>query len=72
MAFQLASDHVPPTWPAPGIPQQMHVDVMVEDTKDAGVEVVEHGAKHLDGDTYADPAGHPFCLIKRPGWAAQL
>jgi hypothetical protein len=18
---------------------------------------------------YADPAGHPFCLIRRPGWA---
>jgi catechol 2,3-dioxygenase-like lactoylglutathione lyase family enzyme len=21
------------------------------------------------GDVYADPAGHPFCLIRRPGWA---
>ena len=29
-----------------------------------------------DGDggsrVYADPAGHPFCLIPRPGWAAPI
>jgi hypothetical protein len=31
------------------------------------------GARKLDGeDVFADPAGHPFCLIKRPGWAAPL
>ena len=22
--------------------------------------------------TYADPAGHPFCLIPRPGWAPPI
>jgi hypothetical protein len=72
MAFQRAPDHVPPTWPSPGVPQQMHVDVMVEDPEGAGPDVIEHGARHLAGDTYADPAGHPFCLIKRPEWAARL
>jgi len=27
----------------------------------------------LDGeDAYADPAGHPFCLIRRPGRAPPI
>jgi hypothetical protein len=27
----------------------------------------------LGGDhVFADPAGHPFCLIPRPGWAPEL
>jgi hypothetical protein len=27
----------------------------------------------LDGENvYADPAGHPFCLIKRPAWAPPI
>ncbi len=31
LAFQLAPDHQPPTWPDPAVPQQYHLDVMVED-----------------------------------------
>ena len=31
LAFQLAPDHQPPAWPDPARPQQMHLDVMVED-----------------------------------------
>jgi catechol 2,3-dioxygenase-like lactoylglutathione lyase family enzyme len=70
MAFQLAPDHRPPTWPRPEVPQQMHLDVMVEDVAAAGRRVVELGARRLDGDdVYADPASHPFCLILRPHWA---
>jgi catechol 2,3-dioxygenase-like lactoylglutathione lyase family enzyme len=72
MAFQRAPDHVAPTWPQPGVQQQMHVDVMVEDPAAARGSVLALGALHLDGDVYADPAGHPFCLIRRPGWAAPL
>ena len=72
LAFQLAPDHRPPTWPAPSVPQQAHLDVMVEDPVAAGPEVLALGATHLSGDVYADPAGHPFCLITRPGWAAPL
>jgi catechol 2,3-dioxygenase-like lactoylglutathione lyase family enzyme len=71
-AFQLASDHRPPTWPDPSVPQQMHLDVMVEDVAAAGPRVLALGATHLDGDVFADPAGHPFCLIPRPRWAAAL
>ena len=70
LAFQLAPDHQPPTWPDPARPQQMHLDVMVEDVNAAGPLVLALGATKLDGPgVYADPAGHPFCLIPRPKWA---
>lgn len=72
MAFQRARDHVAPTWPRPDVPQQMHLDVMVEDPAAAAENVTAMGAAHLDGDVYADPAGHPFCLIRRPVWAPLL
>lgn len=70
LAFQRATGHQPPTWPDPAVPQQVHLDVMVEDPVAAGPRVLALGASRLDGqDVYADPAGHPFCLIRRPGWA---
>ncbi len=70
LAFQLAPDHRPPTWPDPAIPQQVHLDVMVEDVAAATPHVLALGATKLDGeDVFADPAGHPFCLIRRPDWA---
>lgn len=69
MAFQRAPDHVAPTWPDPRVPQQIHVDVMVEDPAASHDAVLALGARHLEGDVYADLAGHPFCLIRRPGWA---
>jgi catechol 2,3-dioxygenase-like lactoylglutathione lyase family enzyme len=72
IAFQLAPNHVAPTWPDPDVPQQMHVDVMVEDPEAARGAVLALGAKHLEEDVYADPAGHPFCLIRRPGWAPRI
>ena len=72
LAFQLAPDHVAPTWPDNAVPQQLHLDIMVEDVAAAGVSVLALGARHLLDDTYADPAGHPFCLVKRPGWAPPI
>jgi catechol 2,3-dioxygenase-like lactoylglutathione lyase family enzyme len=69
LAFQLAPDGVPPTWPDPAVPQQVHLDVMVDDLEQAGRDVLALGARRLRDDVYADPAGHPFCLIPRPGWA---
>ena len=70
-AFQLAPEHVPPRWPDPSRPQQFHLDVMVDDLSEAQSLVLAIGARRLpDGDhVYADPAGHPFCLVRRPGWA---
>lgn len=73
LAFQLAPDHKPPTWPDPAIPQQFHLDVMVEDVAAAGPRALGIGARKLDGENvYADPAGHPFCLIPRPRWAPPI
>jgi catechol 2,3-dioxygenase-like lactoylglutathione lyase family enzyme len=72
LAFQRAPGHRPPTWPDPAVPQQFHLDVMVEDPADAGPRVVALGATGLGGDVYADPAGHPFCLVRRPAWAPPL
>jgi predicted enzyme related to lactoylglutathione lyase len=71
MSVQLAPDHVPPDWPD-GTPQQIHLDVFVEDIAAAHDEAIERGARLLkpasdlaaaEGfQVYADPAGHPFCL----------
>jgi catechol 2,3-dioxygenase-like lactoylglutathione lyase family enzyme len=73
IAFQLAPDHVPPRWPDPAFPQQVHLDVMVEDVTAAGPRVLALGATAVGGDgVYADPAGHPFCLIRRPHWAPPI
>ena len=73
LAFQRAPANQPPTWPDPAIPQQIHLDIMVEDVAAAGPRVLALGAVKLDGpDVYADPAGHPFCLIRRPRWAPPI
>jgi catechol 2,3-dioxygenase-like lactoylglutathione lyase family enzyme len=72
IAFQLAPDHKPPQWPDPDRPQQFHLDIMVEHVAEAKPKVLELGARHLSGDVFADPAGHPFCLIRRPAWAAPI
>ena len=68
MAFQLAPDHQPPVWGDPARPQQVHHDVMVDDVSAAEAEVAALGATRLaseDGSVWADPAGHPFCLVPR-------
>jgi hypothetical protein len=70
LAFQLAPDHRAPTWPDVAVPQQIHLDIMVESVTDATPVVLALGARRLSGPgVFADPAGHPFCLITRPGWA---
>jgi predicted enzyme related to lactoylglutathione lyase len=71
LAVQLAPDHVPPDWPD-GAPQQIHLDLWVDDLGPAHEEVMALGARLLkpaenlgeaEGfQVYADPAGHPFCL----------
>ena len=40
LAFQRAPGHPAPTWPDPAVPQQMHLDVMVEDVDAARAPVV--------------------------------
>lgn len=74
LAFQLAPDHQAPEWPDPQHPQQLHLEVMVEDLTAAEPLVLALGARRLaQGDyVFADPAGHPFCLIRRPSWAPPI
>jgi catechol 2,3-dioxygenase-like lactoylglutathione lyase family enzyme len=73
LAFQLAPGHQAPTWPDPASSMQVHLDVMVEDVAAACPRVLALGATKLNGEgVYADPAGHPFCLIRRPCWALPI
>ena len=52
-----------PDWPGPRRPQQLHLDIRVDDADAAEREVLALGAKRLPGELFADPAGHPFCLV---------
>lgn len=70
IGFQQVSDYTPPTWPSQEVPQQLHLDVNVDDLDAGEKEVLALGAtKHevQPGTTfrvYLDPAGHPFCLCQ--------
>jgi catechol 2,3-dioxygenase-like lactoylglutathione lyase family enzyme len=44
LAFQRAPGNQPPTWPDPAVPQQLHLDIMVEDVAAAGPKVLGLGA----------------------------
>ena len=73
VSFQRVDDHDPPTWPGRDRPQQAHTDLLVEDLDAADTRVTALGARRLTTEVvahedesfhvYADPAGHPFCLI---------
>jgi catechol 2,3-dioxygenase-like lactoylglutathione lyase family enzyme len=68
LAFQRVENYSPPQWPGQLVPQQMHVDVKVDDLDVGEVAVLALGATTTGsgGETfrvYLDPAGHPFCLI---------
>ncbi|MFJ3823349.1 VOC family protein [Streptomyces nodosus] len=71
LAFQRVEDHRPPQWPDPARPQQFHLDLGVEDLDRAQEDVLDRGAALLDAGggqrgwrIFADPAGHPFCLVR--------
>jgi catechol 2,3-dioxygenase-like lactoylglutathione lyase family enzyme len=71
IGFQLSAGYQPPDWPSADRGQQSHLDVMVDDPDLAQPWALGLGARLLSapGRVYADPAGHPFCLIARPSWA---
>jgi hypothetical protein len=68
ISFQKVDDFVAPEWPGQDKPQQMHLDVVVDDLDEAEAAVLGLGAtkhEHQPGTTFRvflDPAGHPFCL----------
>ncbi len=66
--FQQVEAYAAPRWPDPAHPQQVHLDILVDDVEDAEAKVLALGATRLPGAgedwrVYADPAGKPFCLI---------
>lgn len=74
LSFQQVEQYVPPAWPDPTRPQQVHLDFAVDDEAELEsleTTVLQLGGARLEeppervGDLriYADPAGHPFCLI---------
>lgn len=73
IGVQLAPDHIAPDLPH-GNPQQVHLDLHIDDPASAHANAIALGARLLwpaddltvaEGhQVYADPAGHPFCL----GW----
>ncbi len=74
LAFQQVPSLLPATWPGP-VPQQLHLDLTVPaaaglDTQH--VRAMALGARLLHDRSddpeeplrvYADPAGHPFCIL---------
>lgn len=68
ICFQQVDDYRAPVWPSQEHPQQMHLDMVVDELDAGEAAVLELGAtKHEEqpGETFRvflDPAGHPFCL----------
>jgi predicted enzyme related to lactoylglutathione lyase len=69
LLIQGAPDHVPPRWQDPAAPQQMHLDLVVDDLDAGQARAVELGATLADPQpqpdrwrVLLDPSGHPFCL----------
>jgi catechol 2,3-dioxygenase-like lactoylglutathione lyase family enzyme len=76
LAFQRVAELPRPTWPRPGTPQQLHLDLSVPDVAALDAEherVLGLGATLLDDSrqrdpeeplrVYGDPDGHPFCVF---------
>ncbi|HEY4459455.1 MAG TPA: VOC family protein [Pseudonocardiaceae bacterium] len=68
LAVQRVPDYRAPRWPDPARPQQFHLDLGVADLDRAQREALDRGATLLADERgwriLADPAGHPFCLVK--------
>ncbi|GAA4428260.1 VOC family protein [Actinokineospora soli] len=69
LMFQQVQTYTPPAWPDPSRPQQAHLDLKTDDLDAAEALAHSHGATTLDASSptfrvLADPAGHPFCLVR--------
>lgn len=68
LAFQRVDDYRPPRWPDPVHPKQFHLDIGVEDLDEAQGRALAAGATLLRDEggwrVFADPVGHPFCLVR--------
>ena len=69
LAFQRVAEWVPPRWPDPAYPQQLHLDIRVADAEQAEQELLALGATRVAGEretgfrVFTDPVGHPFCIV---------
>jgi catechol 2,3-dioxygenase-like lactoylglutathione lyase family enzyme len=70
LSFQRAPGHRPPTWPDPASSMQLHLHLRVDDLDAAERAVLALGGTKFDDQpgpdssrVFADPAGHPFCLV---------
>ncbi|GAA4609291.1 catechol 2,3-dioxygenase-like lactoylglutathione lyase family enzyme [Actinoplanes octamycinicus] len=67
LRFQQVKEYREPRWPDPARPQQAHLDLLVTDLAAAESRAVGLGARSLHiaehFTVFADPAGHPFCLV---------
>lgn len=70
IGFQQVNGYRGPQWPGQEVPQQAHLDFVVDDLSDAERRVVALGATRAatqPGEGYLvflDPVGHPFCLVR--------
>jgi glyoxalase superfamily protein len=66
LGFQRVSPYVPPAWPDPARPAQVHFDLKFDDAAAARSLAEELGAtlQPTGGScpVYTDPVGHPHCL----------
>jgi catechol 2,3-dioxygenase-like lactoylglutathione lyase family enzyme len=76
VALQRSNHFIAPDWSSGDPPQQLHLDLLVDDLDRAERDVLALGARLLEGSdkpigyrVYADPVGHPFCLVTPEGLA---
>ncbi|GAA1952810.1 VOC family protein [Nocardioides panacihumi] len=79
LAFQQAESVAPTTWPDPAVPQQLHLDFLVDSVEELEAHrrrALELGAAvRMDQSddaeeplwVFTDPAGHTFCVFAWPG-----
>jgi hypothetical protein len=74
-SFHRVAGYRPPSWPGERGEQHVHFDLLVDDLRRACLAVERAGACPLSDvlnpgpkawRIYADPAGHPFCLVSVP------
>lgn len=74
-SFHQVDGYEPPAWPDDRGAQNLHFDLLVDNFEQACADAEAAGATPLSEvknpgpkawRVYADPAGHPFCLVSVP------
>lgn len=75
LSFHAFDEYAPPVWPGETGEAQTHLDLLVDDLTEATGRVLAAGGRPLTDvinpgprawRVFADPAGHPFCLVSVP------